>query len=133
NYMLNPKRAKSDVLSQPLCPDFPNGLWTDILLNRYIDFDKVYAGYYMLNSDYKQSHTIGDFEIILHSGGINLSRGSAKTVKTHGEWAIAFAAVKHATLFAYLHRGKEFEDYERFIVGQFTALQDAMLHQQVQP
>ncbi|KAF8589849.1 hypothetical protein K439DRAFT_1612418 [Ramaria rubella] len=121
NYMLDSKGAKSDILSQPFCPDFPDGLWSDVLLNRYIDFDKVYLGYYTLIPNYKQSHTIGDFKIVLHSGAGNSNRGSSKTIKTHGEWAIAFTAVK----------SDEFEDYERFIIGQFTALQDAMLHQHI--
>ena len=39
NYLLNPKNVKSDILSQLDCPDFPDSVWTDVILSRYIDFD----------------------------------------------------------------------------------------------
>ena len=39
NYLLDPRNAKSDILSQPNCPDFPDALWTDVILSRYVDFD----------------------------------------------------------------------------------------------
>ena len=32
NYLLDPKATKSDLVRQPNCPNFPEGLWTNVLL-----------------------------------------------------------------------------------------------------
>ena len=58
NYLLDPKNAKSDILSQPDCLDFPDGVWTDVILSRYINFDQVYSGYYVLDLDYKHTRPL---------------------------------------------------------------------------
>ena len=81
--------------------------------------DWVYAGYYTLESDYTHMQSIGDIDLVVNSGGG--SRSASRSITSHGEWAIAFAAVKSACLFAYPHRADEFAGYERFIIGQFAA------------
>ena len=43
-------------------------------------------------------------------------------------WEIAFAAAKATVLFTYPHKGREFADYERFIIGQFAAFIDPTQH-----
>jgi hypothetical protein len=91
-------------------PIFPDGLWNDVLLGRFIDLDKVYSGYYALESDYRHTQSVGDVDITLNTGGG--SSRAAKSVQTHGEWAIAFAHTRRALLFAYPHRSDEFEEYK---------------------
>jgi len=49
-------------------------------------------------------------------------------IKTHGKWAITFAATKVAVLFAYPHQAREFSKYKKFIVGQFTDFIDISQH-----
>ncbi|KAF8589813.1 hypothetical protein K439DRAFT_1331586, partial [Ramaria rubella] len=128
NYSFNSKGAKADLLVQPNCPDFPDTLWIDVLLNHYIDLDKIYTAYSTLMPEYKQTETIGDFEIVVHSSGTNKN---AKTIKTHGEWTIAFDALKRAVLYAYPHRVDELAQYERFIIGQFHAIHNVALHSRI--
>ena len=51
NYLLDVKCTKNDLLVRANCPPFPDGLWTDVLLDQYIDFDRVFSGYYATESD----------------------------------------------------------------------------------
>ena len=92
NYLVDVKRAKNNLVVRPDCPDFPDGLWTDILLDRYIDLDCIYAGHYALESDMRHTQSIGDVDITVNHAG--LGPKSNKSIHTHGEWAIAFAATK---------------------------------------
>jgi len=107
-------------------PDFPDTLWNDVLLNRYVDLDRVYAGYYTLEADTWHTQSIGNVDIMVNHAGI--SPKTSKSIHTHGEWAITFAVTKSAVLFAYPHRGREFSDYEKFIIGQFAAFVDVSQH-----
>ena len=92
NHLLDIKAIKNDLISQFNCPEFPDSSWADVLSNCFIDLDKVYAGYYSLKSDHKLTETIGNIDITLSAGG-GASKPS-KTIETHGEWAITFAAAK---------------------------------------
>ena len=117
NHLLDIKAVKNDLISQINCPEFPDSLWTDVLSNRFIDLDKVYAGYYSLESDHKLTKTIGNIDITLSSGS-GASRPS-KTIETHGEWAITFAAAKRAILYVFPHRAKELARYECYNLIRF--------------
>ena len=117
--------GKSEIINHPLFPIFPDGLWTDILLGRFIDLDKVYSGYYLLDTDYRSSQTIREFNISF-ANGINSSKLS-KMIKTNGDCGIAFRRVKQVILFAYPHHSEELDEYEEYIVGQFAGT-DLSLH-----
>ena len=41
NYIIDTRRAKNDLIVRPDCPDFPDGLWIDVLLNWFVDLDRV--------------------------------------------------------------------------------------------
>ncbi|KAF8585603.1 hypothetical protein K439DRAFT_1615876 [Ramaria rubella] len=129
NYLLDSKGTKADLVGQRGCPEFPDNLWIDVLLDRFIDLDRVYTRAYSLTAEYKHTEKMGDLEIVVNSGG--WGSAATKVVRTHGEWSIAFAKLKDTVLFAYPHRSKEFEDYERFIIRQFAALQETTLHLRV--
>jgi len=81
-------------------------LWTNILLDRYINFNHVYASYYALDSDTQHTQSIGDINITINDASTGLK--TSKSICNHGEWAIAFAATKAAVLFAYPHHTREF-------------------------
>src|SRR5882672_9308626 len=51
NHLIDVRRAKNNLVVRPDCPDFPDALWTDILLDHYINLDRVYTRYYALDSD----------------------------------------------------------------------------------
>ena len=116
-------------LSDLTIPISPNGLWLDVLLNCYIDLDKVYAGYYALNSDTCHTQSIGDVDITLNNTGISSKMN--RSIKTHKEWVIVFATTKAAVFYAYAypHCSREFSEYKKFVVGQFTVLIDPLQHQ----
>ena len=101
NHLLNIKAIKNDLISQFDCPEFPDSLWANVLSNHFIDLDKVYARYYSLESDHKHTETIRNIDITLSAGG-GESKPS-KSIETHGEWAIAFAAAKQAILYIFPH------------------------------
>ena len=126
NYLVDVRCMKNNLVVRLDCPDFPDALWTDILLDRYIDFDHVYAGYYALKLDTHHTQSIGDVDITVNHASTGPKTN--KSIHTHGEWAIAFAATKAAVLFAYPHRAREFVEYEKFIVGQFGTFIDASQH-----
>jgi hypothetical protein len=121
NHLVDLKAAKSDLLSRFDCPNLPEGLWLDVLADRFIDLDKVYSGYYSLESDHKLTESVGNVDITLSSG--SGSSKPSRTVQTHGEWSIAFAVAKRAVLYVYPHRADEFSQYEEFIIGQFAAME----------
>ena len=101
NYHLNVQAGKSEIINHPLCPIFPDGLWTDVLLGCFIDLDKVYLGYYSLNTDYRSSQTIGEFNISFTNGSNSLK--PSKMIKMNGDWGIAFRQAKRVIFFAYPH------------------------------
>ncbi|KAF8575125.1 hypothetical protein K439DRAFT_1370690, partial [Ramaria rubella] len=129
NYLLDSKYAKAELVGQRGCPEFPDSLWIDVFPDRFIDLDKIYTGAYSLNLEYKHTKKVGDVEIVLNTGESGLS--PTKIIRTHGEWIIDFSSLKDAVLSAYPHRARELDDYQRFIVGQFAALQDTALHARV--
>lgn len=61
---------------------FPISLWSDILANQFIDFDKVYAAQYVLESETKQSRSLDELDIMLHT---STGSHSHRAVHTHGE------------------------------------------------
>lgn len=122
NHLADLKQAKHNILVRHDCPNFPDGLWNDILADRFIDLDRVFSGYYSLDLDYRHTQTVGDIDITLNTG--NTSSKPSKLVCNHGDWAIAFATTKAAVHFAYPHCTREFAEYEKFIIGQFAAVGD---------
>jgi hypothetical protein len=124
NYLLDIKAAKNSLITHPECPELPDSLWFDILGNQFLNLDKVFSGYYALASEGCHTQTIGDLDITLHTGGSKPTR----SIKTHGEWSIAYDATKTAILFAYPHRGTELIRYEKFIKSQFAAIDDPAMH-----
>jgi len=88
NYPLDPEASKAEIVNHPRCPIFPDNLWTDVLLGCFIDLNKVYSGYYTLDTNYQSSQTIGDFNISFANGS-NISR-PAKSIKMNGDWKITF-------------------------------------------
>ncbi|KAF8577706.1 hypothetical protein K439DRAFT_1364045, partial [Ramaria rubella] len=129
NYLRDLKGTKLSVVTQQRCLSFPDGLWTDILADRFIDLDKVHSGYHTLEPDYKHTQSIGELNIVLNSRSSGAK--ATKTVRMHGEWSIAYGIVKRATLFTYPHRANELSDYKDFIIGLFASVDDVLCHYKV--
>jgi len=41
NYIIDARHAKNDLIVRADCPNFPDTLWLDVLLDRFIDLDRV--------------------------------------------------------------------------------------------
>jgi len=66
---------------------------------------------------------------MLNHTGISLKTN--KSIKMHGEWAIALVATKAAVLYAYPHHSQEFSEYEKYVMGQFAAFVNPSQHQRI--
>jgi len=122
NYALNLRLSKSSVLGIPRCLIFPNSQWNNILLDCYVDFDKILTSYYALKSKYKDTRTIGNLDISLNTGGGNSK--SSKEICIYGEWMIMYTRYTRAVLFVYPHWVQELDDYQEYMAGQFGAYPD---------
>jgi len=100
-------------------------LWFNILLNRYIDLEKIFSGHYPLESDSPQVQSSSEPDTSV-SPTMAADPGNAskypKSIRSHGDWTIAYASVKEAILFAYPHRLKELCEYEKYIIGLFATV-----------
>ena len=128
NYLLDVKHAKNNLFVCADCPPVPDGLWTDVLLDQYIDFDHVFSSYYATDSDTQHTQLLGDIEFVINGGA---KPKPNKAMRNHSKWAIAFTAMKATVLFAYPHRTREYVEYEKFIVGQFATILDISQHAHV--
>src|SRR5882724_7097813 len=47
-YLNDVKHVKNARIIHACCPNFPDVMWFDILLNKYIDLDRIFSGHYAL-------------------------------------------------------------------------------------
>jgi hypothetical protein len=118
NFARDVKRARSSLLNcnRPI-PQFPQAEWLNLLSGNAVDLDHVFSNVYTI------SH--GSNEVIELGKNIELLHGSstpAKTVKTHGDWVIAWDALVDATLFVFKHRKSELQSYGKHIQRFFASL-----------
>jgi len=114
--------SKISILRTPRCLIFPDSQWNDVLLNCYVDFDKILTSYYALDSKYKDTQTFGNLDISLNTGGGNSK--SSKEIHIYREWMIAYTRYTRAVLFMYPHWVRELDDYQEYMAGQFGAYPD---------
>ena len=63
NYIIDVKCIKNDLIIRLDCLDFPHTLWLNVLLDQFVDLDRVYAGYYALDADTWHTQSIGEVDI----------------------------------------------------------------------
>ena len=122
NYSINLKTSKQAVLGFPRCLIFPDTQWNNVLLDQYVNFDKILTGYYALKSNHRDKQTIRNFDISVNTGGS--STKTQKEIRIYGEWTIAHTRYMCAILFVCPHRFRELEDYQEYMAGQFGAYPD---------
>jgi hypothetical protein len=110
-YTTDPKGAKSDLLNQQDCPEFPDGEWKNILTGHAVNLDNVLSGYYSISNNDNDIEVLGDLEFKVSSVTLN------KIVSTTGDWSIAWNKTVQATIFAFPHRSRELAGYG-FTLGQ---------------
>ena len=107
------KRVLKDLKAQAKLPPFPQLLWETVLLNQYIDLNKVHAIW----------HAEVPNEEIVYSGGcfkflFNRIQGR-DSIKSQGAWLAAFEYYRDAVTFTYPHQATELICYRKFILQQF--------------
>jgi hypothetical protein len=118
NFSRDVKRARSSLLNcNRSIPQFPQAEWLNLLSGNAVDLDHVFSNIYTV------SHSSND--VIELGKNVELLRGSstpAKTVKTHGDWVIAWDTLVDATLFVFKHRKQELQTYGKHIQRYFASL-----------
>jgi hypothetical protein len=123
-YATDPKKAKRSLTNSPICPEFPESEWTNVLAGRAVNLDHVLSGYYSISNNDERTEHVGEVEIKF--GTIS----PTKVVSTAGDWSIAWNRTSRATTVAFPHRAGELGDYSEYIIGLFGAT-DILFHDRV--
>ena len=118
NFSRDVKRARANLLNCGRSyPQFPQSEWLNLLAGNSIDLDHVFSNIYSITQEDRESVPIGKNLELLHGSSV-----PAKTVKTHGDWVIAWEALVDATLFIFKHRRLEIQSYGRHIQRYFASI-----------
>jgi hypothetical protein len=88
--VLDLKAAKHMVLRAKCVPEFPNSKWNNVLLEKVVNIDIIFSGMFSTVTDSRAIKNIRGLE--LHFGVAK----PAKTVKTHGDWVVAWRIIFEA-------------------------------------
>lgn len=108
------KRWIATAASVPFLPDSE---WDSIVRGRSVNLDLVLSAIYSTTPVTDNTERIGTLEFRV--GG---SSEPTKTVRTHGEWIIAWNAAVQGTIFCFPHRAAELRSYGESITRMFMAL-----------
>ena len=106
-------------------PQFFQAKWLNFLSGNAVDLDHVFSNVYTVSYNTKDIVELRKNIELLHSSSV-----PAKTVKTHGDWVIAWDCLVDTTLFVFGHRKQELQTYGKHIQRYFTSL-PSQLHMQV--
>ncbi|KAF8814651.1 hypothetical protein BYT27DRAFT_7081792, partial [Phlegmacium glaucopus] len=126
NFSQDVKQAQSSLLNcNRAIPQFPQTKWLNLLGGNIIDLDHIFSNIYTISYSNKESIELGKNIEVLHSPST-----PARTVKTHGDWVIAWDALAEATCFVFSHRKQELQLYSKHIQQYFASL-PAQYHSRV--
>jgi len=118
NFSRDVKQAWSSLLNcNRALPQFPQSEWLNLLNGNAVDLDHVLSNIYTTSHNNKETIELGKNVEILH--GVS---APAKTVKTHGDWVIAWDATVNATEFIFRHRKQELQLYGKHVQCYFASL-----------
>ena len=115
NYTIDIKQTKSHLLNSGAAPEFPDSEWKSVLSGLAVNLDTVFSGRYSTEHDPQITHEIGDFTISAREVA------TSKSVKSAGDWFIAWNQTAAVTVFAFPHRSRECQEYGKHILGLFAA------------
>ncbi|KAI9056377.1 hypothetical protein FKP32DRAFT_1586028 [Trametes sanguinea] len=114
-------QAKRDLAATASAPEFPDAEWTNVLLGRAVDLDRVFAGHYTSTADESLiSERIGDLELRYRPPA------PAKKIQSFGDWVYAWNRASVAIAFAFPHRRSELVEYGNHIIALFGALAEPL-------
>ena len=118
NWASDPTFVVRKILLSPGCPDFPPDQWLQVVKGLAVDLNKVLGAHYSTEVDSKQTQDIGEvFQL-----SVKLPR-QTKTVRTHGEWVIAFGKTIQAVSYVLPSRREEYLAWEGYVSQLFAAVQ----------
>lgn len=117
-YARDVAASKQTLICEPDCPQLPDTVWSDILMSKFVDLDRIFSALHSIDGDSSETYKVGDLEL---SAGPSKPK---KHISTAGEWTSSFERYKQGVLFCYPHREKELNDYASHIGRQFTAVGD---------
>ena len=101
------------VLSVKQVPEFLDSKWNNVLAGKKVNLDTVLSGMYSTVTDNQPIENIGDLK--LHFG----AKKPSKTVKSHGDWVIAWRIAFKAV---FPHCEAEMEVYNNYIMSYFVSV-----------
>ena len=96
-FIQHKKKALENVKSQIDKPQFPTSLWETVLVDQYVDLNKLYAIQGKQAKDEEVVHETRQFKFIFNQ------IQSKQTIYDHGAWGTAFDSYADALIFAYPH------------------------------
>jgi hypothetical protein len=113
-YTVDPKAAKRSLVNQPDCPEFPDSEWNNVITGKAVSLDAVLTGQLSTTNDDLKTERFGDIKVTF--GAVE----PTKTVKSGGDWSIAWNRTVRAVTFAFPHRHSELTSYGEFIINLFA-------------
>ena len=110
-------KAQGRKMPEPIA----NSIWKLIILDKYVDFEKLYA---TLDPDYNphdEAKDLGDSFTLLEKNSIS----SKRSVLTEAEWMRLYDVWVCGALHFYPHRRNELSSYRELIVSMFRATSSA--------
>ncbi|KAJ7210478.1 hypothetical protein GGX14DRAFT_363292 [Mycena pura] len=103
-------------------PTFPESLWKDVLLDRFVDLDVIIANRFATEPDEPHRLFLGDHQLEVKKQKL-VSR-----VSNHGEWILAFRVYERAVNFAFKGRWAELEAYGNHVQDLFASWHPSLHH-----
>jgi hypothetical protein len=100
----------------PSVPQFPDSEWDNVIKGRSVNLDTVFSSMYSTEPNVENVEEIGSISIKFGS------LKAAKTIKTHGDWVIAWGGATEAITFCFPHRDRELRSYGNIITRLFAAI-----------
>jgi hypothetical protein len=108
-----------DLMQQQYLEDpIPRSLWRDIIRDRFVDFEKLYASM-DVGYDHRDEPTdfVDDYAIVKKDEAI-----AKRAVETESDWSRVFRAWMDGVCLLYPHRLSELRDYRKIVMDLFRAL-----------
>ena len=111
NFSRDIKRARSFLLNcNRSILQFPQSEWLSLLSGNTVDLVHVFSNIYTISYRMRDTVELGRDIELLHGAS-----APAKSVKTHGDWVIAWDCLVDATLFIFKHRRQELQLYGKHV------------------
>lgn len=125
NFLRDVPLVKASLLAQPNLPPLSTNLWDFIIRSAYVDLDKVFDSNFSVQPVEHEAEIAGSGIRIVLPGGSS-SSSTRRTIRSSGEWTVAWHKYKRAVLYVYPHRSEELDTYEAYVIGLFGSYRQTL-------